>query len=108
MQNYLTKYIKNRKGQAIGCIYAKKSTSEDNTVYVTGSLCNIKEEPFDRSKAISIAEQRAVIMNEGSGRIYKLPYSLKYEIGYMANRAARYFKDCKIICAECKSPTERV
>lgn len=93
METCLIQYIKNRKGQSIGCVIARKVLGE-NLVYVSGSLC-CNQDTFDKKIAYNLAADRA--FRAAQGRICALPRSLKPTALAMVNRAGRYFKGHAII-----------
>jgi len=80
-------YIKNRKGQLIGCVAAVDS---DKVGY---SLCNTKAgDKFNKAKAFEIAVGRAIVNPVRD--LYAVPRSARSIVEFFLNdRAVRYFKN---------------
>ena len=80
-------YIKNRKGQLIGCVAAVDS---DKVGY---SLCNTKAgDKFNKAKAFEIAVGRAIVNPVRD--LYAVPRSAQSIVEFFLNdRAVRYFKN---------------
>ena len=94
----LISYVRNRKGEKIGCLLAAKTSS--NCVGVGWSKCN-KLDKFDKKIAKIIAEGRAnkcpidcsLWMNNRI--IRNSPTCIYKNIFDFVNRAKRYFKDAE-------------
>ena len=96
MENTLISFVKNRSGQAnIGCVIATKIPGSQ-FVYVSGSLCHRKKDKFSKEQAIVLAKDRALTMAIHN-RSCPVPYSLKNDIAWMAQRAKMYFKGMSVI-----------
>jgi hypothetical protein len=91
MNDMIIKYVRNGKGHPVGCVIAKKIDATGD-VYITGSLCRVKKEPFNKARGLVLAETRACMMAT-YGRPCPVANSLKNEIEIMTHRARRYFKD---------------
>ena len=97
MENILISFVKNRKGQAnVGCVIATKIPGNDTTVFVSGSLCHRKKDKFSKEQAIALAKDRALTMAIHN-RSCPVPYSLKNDIAWMAQRARMYFKGMSVV-----------
>lgn len=106
MNDKIIKYVRNNKGQPVGCVIAKKIDATGD-VYITGSLCRIKKEQFNKTKGLVLAEMRAGVMAT-YGRPCPVPNSLENEIEIMAHRARRYFKDAvNFVKAPTKPPVNK-
>ncbi len=93
MNDTIVKYIKNKKGQSVGCVLAKRVDSND-MVYITGSRCRTGKDVFDKDHAFELAIDRVNTMATFN-RPCRVAVSLKNELDIMADRAMRYFKDAK-------------
>ena len=94
MNDTIVKYVRNRRGQSVGCVLAKRVDSND-TVYITGSLCRKNKDIYDKDHAVGLALDR-VNMMATYGRPCLVAMSLGKEIDIMVDRAKRYFKDVKV------------
>ena len=91
MNDIIVKYVRNRRGQSIGCVIAKKVDSNNN-VYITGSLCHKGKDLFDKGQALTLALDRVDTMATFD-RPCRVALSLENEMNIMTERAKRYFKD---------------
>ena len=103
----IVKYVKNGKGQAVGCVVAVKDANT-KTVGITGSRCHSHKDVYDKQKGVEIAMSRAYalinrsnIIDDGLGTRCAIPASLEAEMNHMHDRAINYFKDIKVFV---KSP----
>lgn len=102
-RDQIVKYV-TKRGKVVGLVLAKKFPGMEDMVFVSGSMCNIKHDEFDKHIALAIAEDRAAVM-AFEKRKCSVPFSLSSDIDYMANRAKRYFKGIQnIIIPEIKNP----
>ena len=85
-KNVIYQYIKNRRGNFVGCVAAV------DTNKIGYSLCNTKAgDIFDKKRAVAIAIGRAnvnPVYNDTKG----IPNSVGKHIVAMAERSVRYFK----------------
>lgn len=103
METQLVRYVKNRRGEKVGCVIAK-SFPGLKEIYVSGSLCHTKVERFDKETALALAEERA-IATAFHGRACPLPHSLTNEVYEMVDRAHRYFKERPVVMPVIKTAT---
>lgn len=93
----IKQYIRNKKGQPIGCLVAKKRGSK----YAVGfSKCR-KGDKFDKEFGTEVA-QRRVDMLLHHDRFYEIPRSIADAYQKMAERAARLFKNSNLIICPVK------
>lgn len=102
MKNLIIRYVRDRKGQSIGCVIAK-FFPEANKVAVTGSLCNTKVDTFIKKEAVALAEERALAM-VFNNRACRLPFSLKAYLEYMAYIAGYRFGDADVVVSTVNDP----
>ena len=99
MENELVSYVYQRR-RLVGAVIATKIPGSQ-VVYVTGSLCHRRKDKFTKEQAIVIAKDRALTMSI-HGRPCAVPYSLKNDIAWMAQRAKMYFKGLSVIASPVK------
>lgn len=99
MEDMLVKFV-TRRNRTVGCVIAMKlpvpANGGDVKAFVTGSLCHMGLDTFDKKEAVELAKGRAMAMAFHNRRCV-IPYSLKADIKYMQNRAARYFQGCEVV-----------
>ena len=95
METQLVHYVKNRRGEKVGCVVAK-SFPGLKEIYVSGSLCHTKKDTFNKEDALALAEDRATAM-AFHGRSCALPHSLTNDIYEMVDRAHRYYKERPVV-----------
>ena len=102
MDTQLVRYVRNRKGMLVGAVLAKKFPEMEH-IYVSGSLCRVGKDTFNKDIAVALAEDRATVM-AFEKRQCTVPLSLKKDIDYMVRRAKRYFRTEKVIGSAIKVP----
>jgi len=91
-QTEIFEYIRRRRGgkvHKVGVIYG---TTEDNTIKIGWSKCNIKEgDEFNADLGVLLAKERAIESPANA------PLCMKRHLRNFSCRCLRYFKDAKKI-----------
>lgn len=86
-------YIYNKKNQPTGVLLAA-APSDGAVVLIGWSLCAVnKGDKFNKQRAIEIARQRSI-----KGSNVPIPHSIQEKYIHFSTRAAKYFKDKKVVC----------
>jgi hypothetical protein len=101
MENELISFVHQRK-RLVGCVIATKIPGFEDRVFVTGSLCHRKKDKFNKAEAIALAKDRALTMAI-QNRECAVPYSLKNDIIWMAQRAKMYFRGMGVVVSPIKT-----
>lgn len=83
-------YVRNKKGNAVGCILAVKDPETNEILFGYSKYAtNIETKRFCTETALCIARNRAI-----TGRHYtkdKLPFAIQKKMDKFSNRAKKYF-----------------
>ena len=97
MANYIHQYVRNKKGQPIGCLLAVCSGPLNDKVVITTSKAAIsKGDTFFKDFGLQLCWDRLVAY-ENERRYPSVPDSMRDDVYKFEERCKRYFKGKKIL-----------